>query len=114
MKISTLQDKKLDELRAIARELDLSNYSTLRKQDLIYRILEAQAEGTAAGNTTTVEEAAERSTSAEETANSVPDRSENGAEHSDESAAEQEDDGPGTSDDGAEEEGKPAYMQRYD
>ena len=114
MKISTLQDKKLDELRAIARELDLSNYSTLRKQDLIYRILEAQAEGTAAGNTTTVEEAAERSTSAEETANSVPDRSENGAEHSDESADEQEDDGPGTSDDGAEEEGKPAYMQRYD
>jgi len=47
MKISTLQEKKLDELREIARELDLSGYSDLRKQDLIYRILEAQAEGAA-------------------------------------------------------------------
>jgi len=50
MKISTLQDKKLDELREIARELDLSGHSNLRKQDLIYRILEAQAEGAAAGD----------------------------------------------------------------
>ncbi|WP_251981399.1 Rho termination factor N-terminal domain-containing protein, partial [Salinibacter ruber] len=49
MKISTLQDKKLDELREIARELDLTGYSDLRKQDLIYRILEAQAEGAASG-----------------------------------------------------------------
>ena len=48
MKISTLQEKKLDELRAMAREMDLSGYSKLRKQDLIYRILEAQAEGVAA------------------------------------------------------------------
>ena len=47
MKISTLQDKKLDELRDIARNLNLSGYSKLRKQDLIYRILEAQAEGAA-------------------------------------------------------------------
>ena len=45
MKISTLQEKKLDELRAMAREMNLSGYSKLRKQDLIYRILEAQAEG---------------------------------------------------------------------
>ena len=44
MKISTLQEKKLDELRDIARSLDLSGFSKLRKQDLIYRILEAQAE----------------------------------------------------------------------
>jgi transcription termination factor Rho len=50
MKISTLQDKKLDELREIARELDLPGYSDLRKQDLIYRILEAQAEGAATGD----------------------------------------------------------------
>ena len=50
MKISTLQDKKLDELREIARDLDLAGYSKLRKQDLIYRILEAQAEGAAAGD----------------------------------------------------------------
>jgi len=49
MKISTLQDKKLDELREIARELDLTGYSDLRKQDLIYQILEAQAEGAASG-----------------------------------------------------------------
>ncbi|MEF8817587.1 MAG: Rho termination factor N-terminal domain-containing protein, partial [Salinibacter sp.] len=49
MKISTLQDKKLDELHEIARELDLTGYSSLRKQDLIYRILEAQAEGAASG-----------------------------------------------------------------
>jgi len=49
MKISTLQEKKLDELRDIARELDLPGYSDLRKQDLIYRILEAQAEGAATG-----------------------------------------------------------------
>ena len=47
MKISTLQEKKLNELREIARDLDLSGYSKLRKQDLIYRILEAQAEGAA-------------------------------------------------------------------
>ncbi|NBC86421.1 MAG: transcription termination factor Rho [Bacteroidetes bacterium] len=47
MKISTLQEKKLDELRDIARELDLRGFSKLRKQDLIYRILEAQAEDAA-------------------------------------------------------------------
>ncbi|PEN13030.1 transcription termination factor Rho [Longibacter salinarum] len=47
MKISTLQEKKLDELRDIARGLDLRGYSKLRKQDLIYRILEAQAEDAA-------------------------------------------------------------------
>jgi transcription termination factor Rho len=44
MNISTLQDKKLDELRDLARDLGLSGYSKLRKQDLIYQILEAQAE----------------------------------------------------------------------
>jgi transcription termination factor Rho len=49
MKISTLQDKKIDELRILARDLDLSGYSNLRKQDLIYRILEAQAEEEATG-----------------------------------------------------------------
>ena len=49
MNISTLQDKKLDELRDIARELGLSGYSKMRKQDLIYQILEAQAEEAADG-----------------------------------------------------------------
>ena len=51
MKISTLQDKKLDELRNMARDMGLSGISKLRKQDLIYRILETDAE-TSAGNGT--------------------------------------------------------------
>ena len=58
MKISTLQDKKLGELRDIARDLDLSGYSKLRKQDLIYRILEAQAEGAATDRRESAETAA--------------------------------------------------------
>ena len=49
MKISVLQEKKLDELRDIARDMGLGGYSGMRKQDLIYLILEAQAEA-AAGN----------------------------------------------------------------
>ena len=104
MKISTLQEKKLDELRDIARELDLPNYSKLRKQDLIYRILEAQAEGTAAGDAETVEKAADRTTGAEETADAATHPSENGAEATDDSAA----------DDESESSGKPDYMHRYD
>lgn len=103
MKISTLQEKKLDELRDIARELDLPNYSNLRKQDLIYRILEAQAEGTAAGDAATVEKAADRTTGAEETADATAHRSENGAEASDDAAA----------DNGSEPSEKPDYMHRY-
>jgi transcription termination factor Rho len=47
MKISELQAKKIGELRELARALGLTGYSTLRKQDLIYRILEAQAEAEA-------------------------------------------------------------------
>ncbi len=50
MKISTLQRKKLDELRTLARDLELEGYSRLRKQDLIYRILEAQAKVAAGSN----------------------------------------------------------------
>jgi transcription termination factor Rho len=49
MNISSLQEKKLDELREIARELGLSGYSKLRKQDLIYQILEAKAAEAASG-----------------------------------------------------------------
>src|SRR5690606_8041551 len=49
MKISELQEKKLPELRDIARDLGLTGYSQSRKEDLIYRILEAHAEA-AAGN----------------------------------------------------------------
>ena len=47
MKISTLQDKKLDELRSMAKDMGLTGITKLRKQDLIYRILETEAETTA-------------------------------------------------------------------
>ncbi|MFO8098879.1 MAG: transcription termination factor Rho [Salinibacter sp.] len=100
MKISTLQDKKLDELRDIARELDLSNYSKLRKQDLIYQILEAQAEGAATGDPSTVENTARRTASDDEVS-STP---KNGTH----------DDTASPSADDAAEPDKPAYMRRYD
>ncbi len=48
MNISDLKDQKLPELREIARGLGLSGYSGLRKQELIYSILEAQAERSSA------------------------------------------------------------------
>ena len=51
--------RKLDELREIARELDLPDYGDLRKQDLIYRILEAQAEGAATGESPPLEDGPE-------------------------------------------------------
>ena len=47
MKISDLQEKKLADLKVIARDIGLSGVSNLRKQDLIYQILEAQAEAAA-------------------------------------------------------------------
>ncbi len=47
MKISDLQEKKLPDLKDIARGMGLSGISNLRKQDLIYQILEAQAEAAA-------------------------------------------------------------------
>ena len=47
MKISDLQEKKLAELKDIARTMNLAGFSTLRKQDLIYLIIEAQAEAVA-------------------------------------------------------------------
>ena len=40
MKISDLQGKKLAELKDIARNMNLTGFSTLRKQDLIYLIIE--------------------------------------------------------------------------
>ena len=42
MDISELKSKKIVELNAIAKELDMSGYSDLRKQELIFKILEAQ------------------------------------------------------------------------
>ena len=93
MKISTLQDKKLDELRAIAQELDLTGYSELRKQDLIYRILEAQAEGAASDEEIDLEDAAPSSPS--NTNSDASDRSR-------------------SSDNADRGNGKPEYMRRYD
>ncbi|NNF03736.1 MAG: transcription termination factor Rho [Rhodothermales bacterium] len=49
MKIADLQEKKLPELKEIAKEMNLSGFSQMRKQDLIYLILEAQAEAVAGG-----------------------------------------------------------------
>jgi transcription termination factor Rho len=44
MDIGELEAKKLTELRDIARELNLPGFSTMKKVDLVYRILEANAE----------------------------------------------------------------------
>lgn len=42
MDISELKSKKIVELNAIAQELKIADYADLRKQDLIFKILEAQ------------------------------------------------------------------------
>ncbi len=42
MDISELKSKKIVELNSIAKELNISGYSDLRKQELIFKILEAQ------------------------------------------------------------------------
>jgi transcription termination factor Rho len=42
--ITELENKTLEELRDIAREKDISGYSRLKKDDLILRLLQAQAE----------------------------------------------------------------------
>ena len=41
MDISELKSKKIVELNAIAQDLKIMEYADLRKQDLIFRILEA-------------------------------------------------------------------------
>jgi transcription termination factor Rho len=43
--IAELETKTLDELRETARQLDISGYSRLKKDDLILRLLKAHAEG---------------------------------------------------------------------
>jgi transcription termination factor Rho len=48
MNITSLKEKKVSELQRIARDLNIQGYSDLRKQDLIYRILEVLAEADAA------------------------------------------------------------------
>ena len=44
MNIAELEPKTLEELRDMAREKDISGYSRLKKDDLILRLLQAQAE----------------------------------------------------------------------
>ena len=44
MDIAELKSKKISELTKIAKEMNISGYTDLRKQDLIFRILEAQTE----------------------------------------------------------------------
>ena len=44
MNMAELEAKTLDELRAIARELEVTGYSRLKKDDLILKILKANAE----------------------------------------------------------------------
>ncbi|MBO6574530.1 MAG: transcription termination factor Rho [Rhodothermales bacterium] len=44
MRITDLQEKKLPELKELAKKMKLSGFSAMRKQDLVYLILEAQAE----------------------------------------------------------------------
>jgi len=44
MDIAELKSRKISELTRIAKELNISGYSDLRKQELIFKILEAQTE----------------------------------------------------------------------
>ncbi len=44
MSLAELESKTIDELQEMAKELNVSGYSRLKKQELIYRLLEAQAE----------------------------------------------------------------------
>lgn len=44
MDIAELEKKTLDELQEIAREMEISGYSRLKKHDLIFRLLKANAE----------------------------------------------------------------------
>src|ERR671934_2008280 len=44
MNLSELEAKTIDELQDLARDLDITGYSRLKKQDLAFRILQAQTE----------------------------------------------------------------------
>ena len=41
--ISKLKEKKLSDLQQIAEELNISKFKTLKKLDLVYKILDHQA-----------------------------------------------------------------------
>jgi transcription termination factor Rho len=44
MDIAELKSKRIAELSQVARELEISGYSDMRKQELIFKILEAQSQ----------------------------------------------------------------------
>ena len=44
MNLTELETKTKDELVEVAKELDISGATTLRKQDLVFRIMQAKAE----------------------------------------------------------------------
>ena len=44
MDIAELKSKKISELTKIAKDMNINGYTDLRKQDLIFKILEAQTE----------------------------------------------------------------------
>ena len=44
MNLAELESKTIDELQDLAKELDISGYSRLKKQELAFRILQAQTE----------------------------------------------------------------------
>ncbi len=115
MKISTLQDKKLDELREIARELDLPDYSKLRKQDLIYRILEAQAEGAASEESPPERNSANTGGDVSDE-RTVPRPTDNGTDRSEqvENPPSERYAEPESKRDTGSSADKPAYMKRYD
>ena len=50
MNISVLEQKKVSELHEIARRLGIENYADLRRRDLIYEILGAEADADAEGS----------------------------------------------------------------
>jgi transcription termination factor Rho len=62
--ISQLQDKKLSDLQEIAQKLDIAKYRSLKKQDLVYQILDKQA-----ADPKVVTEVAEPTLFSEETSN---------------------------------------------
>ena len=66
MNIATLQQKDLDELKEIAQEFEIDGYDQLPKQELIYKILEAEALAASEGRRAKRKKAARKSESQEE------------------------------------------------
>ena len=54
--ISKLKEKKLSDLQQIAEELNISKFKTLKKLDLVYKILDHQADNPEIKKTTPKQE----------------------------------------------------------